>query len=172
MERRGLRKYCSRFPISDLSSTRLSGLRQMERIPTMALWFQDEAAWMPSRKFWEKVKYVNSLALGDFNKILGSNFQANSSHRWLRYFFWNQGTLPCSPPFFISSWTKLSILKLVQCIYKALRYFGNTDRVHLACKQESMGCRCRCAHVSVKREQTQLAPIRPSWPWIDDHSVI
>ena len=41
--------------------------------------------------------------------------------------------------FSISSWTRLSILKLVQCFYNSLRDFGNTHRVHLACRQES-GC--------------------------------
>ena len=50
--------------------------------------------------------------------------------------------------------------------------FGNTDQVHLACKQESMGWRCWCAHGSVKCKQMQLVSIRPSWPWIDDHGVI
>ena len=41
----------------------------------------------------------------------------------------------------------------------SLCYFCNTDRVHLAGKQESTGCRCWCAHVPVKRKQMQLASI-------------
>ena len=73
-------------------------------------------------------------------------------------------------PFSLSSWTRLSIPKLNLCFYNSLRYFGNTDRVHLACKQGPMGC--RCAHVSVKREQVQLASMRSSGPWIDAHSSI
>ena len=42
-------------------------------------------------------------------------------------------------------------------------------RVHLACKQKSAWCRCRCAHVSVKSKEMQLASIRL---WIDGHSGI
>ena len=70
---------------------------------------------------------------------------------------------------FPSPCERISIPKSIQCDYNSLRYFGNTDRVHLACKQKSAGCWCRCAHVSVKSKEMQLASIRP---WIDGHSGI
>ena len=54
----------------------------------------------------------------------------------------------------------------------SLPNLDNMDRVHLACKQKSMGCRCRCVHVSEKSKQMQLATIRCSRPWIDGYSGI
>ena len=72
-------------------------------------------------------------------------------------------------PHFPSPCERISVPKSIQCDSNSLRYFGNTDRVHLACKQKSAGCRCRCAHVSVKSKEIQLASIRP---WIDGHSGI
>ena len=65
-------------------------------------------------------------------------------------------------PFSLSLWTRSSIPESIQCFYNSLPYFGNTDQVHLACKQESTGCLCRCAQVSVKSKQMQLASIRCS----------
>ena len=59
-------------------------------------------------------------------------------------------------PHFPSPRERISIPKSIQCVCNSLRYFGNTDGVHLACKQKSAGCRCLCAHVSVKNEEMQL----------------
>ena len=80
----------------------------------------------------------------------------------------SRDTTVFTPPF-PSPRERILIPKSIQCVYNSLRYFGNTDRVHLACKQKSAGCRCRCAHLSVKSEEMQLASIRP---WIDGHSGI
>ena len=41
-----------------------------------------------------------------------------------------------SPPFSLPLWTSFFIPKSIQSFYYSMRYFGNTDRGHLACKHE------------------------------------